>query len=472
MTCSIQYNYARVIKLKKTSQTYFGSDFQCYFLISLLALVFLLLTLETKAQLNNDTINESQDWNIHFQNTVIMQYHPSFHASYSGMNSLKPVEETPTSVTSTLFMGAKIWNGAEVYFNPEISGGAGFSQTTGIAGFPNGEVYRVSDQAPHIYVARLYIRQTFALSDSYKYVKDDINQIAKKLPTSYFAVSAGKFSVMDFFDNNKYSHDPRTQFYNWTLMGNGAWDYPANTRGYTYGLTFELVKPEWALRFGVVTVPTTANGSVMDTKIAKSRAESLEFEQDYSIGGQKGVIRLIGFLTEAQMGNYKQAIDWGLTHNTTSDLAYTRGYGKTKYGMGINIEHNFNDHVGMFFRSGWNDGHNETWAFTEIDRHASIGLSLNGNLWNRKEDNLGIASITNGISKDHRDFLADGGYGFIIGDGKLNYGLENITELYYSFRVSKQSLWLSPDYQFIINPAYNKDRGPVHAFGIRFHAEI
>lgn len=431
-----------------------------------------LSVLTGQAQPKPDTLEKSQIWNFHFQNTAITQYHPAFPSRYSGKNSLLKTAETPISVTATLFFGLKLWNGARVYFNPELSGGAGFSKTTGVAGFPNGEVYRVSDPSPHIYIARLYAEQVFPLSSDYEYMEDGFNQLAQLRPVSYIAVSAGKYSVMDFFDKNKYSHDPRTQFYNWALMGNGAWDYPANTRGYTFGLTFEFVKPEWALRFSTVMVPVKANGSVMDFNLNRSRSEALEFEHKYLLGGQPGAIRLMSYFTQARMGSYKQALAWGIIHNVVPDIDSVNRIGTTKYGFGINIEQSVSKNTGMFFRAGWNDGHNETWVFTEIDRHISTGISLNGSLWNRQDDNIGIAQVINGLSEDHKNYLKAGGYGFIIGDGNLNYRMEFITELYYSFKVPHYTFWITPDYQFIINPAYNKDRGPVHAIGIRIHSEL
>jgi high affinity Mn2+ porin len=435
-------------------------------------IVLVLLSSPLKAQKGSDTINTTQNWNFHFQNTEVGQYHPAFHAKYSGMNSLKPNSETAVSVTSTLFFGAKLFKNTRIYFNPEFSGGSGFSKTTGVAGFPNGEVYRVSDPAPNVYIARFYIEQIFPLSDEYEYIKDDLNQLACKKPSSYVAILAGKYSIMDFFDCNKYSHDPRTQFYNWALMGNGAWDYPANTRGYTFGLTVELVKPQWALRFSTVMLPTTANGSVMDLNVKRSGSESMEFEHKYFIGNQPGTIRLMSYLNEARMGNYRLALEQGVIRSRPPSVDSVHGIGRTKYGYGINIEQEIAKNIGMFFRSGWNDGHNETWVFTEIDRHLSAGLVFAGTLWTRKDDILGIAQVINGLSKDHKDYLNAGGYGFIIGDGKLNYRPEFITEFYYSFKIHDNPFWITPDYQFIINPAYNKDRGPVHAFGLRAHCEF
>lgn len=438
-------------------------------------LIWLLLFFSTfpcLAQTKQDSLKIDRKWNIHFQSTVINQYHPAFPASYSGTNSLNQNPESRTSVSGTLFFGARLWKGAEAYFNPELTGGAGFSQTTGIAGFPNGEVYRVSDANPHIYIARLYFKQVFALSREYEYKEDAINQIASKAPTSYFAISAGKFSVMDFFDNNSYSHDPRKQFFNWALMGNGAWDYPANTRGYTYGVVLEFVKPTLAVRFSSVLVPTTANGSTMDHDILHARSDAFEFEHKYSLGNQTGTIRWMTYLSHARMGNYNEAITWGINHHTTPAIDSVRTTGRTKFGFGVNLEQPLSKSIGIFLRASWNDGKNETWAFTEIDRHLSAGLVVNGASWKRKDDNFGFAQIVNGISAEHRNYLKAGGYGFIIGDGNLNYGNEYISEIYYSFRFFMNGLWLTPDYQLIVNPGYNKNRGPVNAFGLRLHIEI
>jgi high affinity Mn2+ porin len=439
--------------------------------IFLLLLNTFVLLIFTQAESTNDSIVNNR-WNFHFQNTEIYQYHPAFYAKYSGVNSLNNQQENTLSTTTTMFLGLKLWNGAEVYYNPEMSGGSGFSQTRGIAAFPNGEVYRVSDMSPKLYTARLYFKQVFALSNDYQKVDDDLNQLATKLPSSYISLTAGKFSIMDFFDDNSFSHDPRNQFYNWALMGNAAWDYPADTRGYTSGFVVELVKPQWALRFSSVMVPTTANGAVMDGKILHAKSEALEFEHKYNIASQTGVIRLMSFFTQARMGNYKDAIQWGISNNEAPVIDSTNVVGRIKYGFGINIEHNLNDNVGLFLRASWNDGQNETWAFTEIDRAISLGMQLKGDIWSRKNDKIGLALLANGLSKEHEDYLKAGGYGFIIGDGNLNYQPEMIAELYYSLRVKDYPFWLSPDYQFIVNPAYNRDRGPVNVFGIRAHVEF
>ena len=445
-----------------------------YFKAKLELLLFFscLINIQIKAQQPPDSLRKDQSWNFHFQNTVIWQYHPDFQAKYSGTNSLNSQTESTISITGTLFFGSKLWKGATAYFNPEISGGSGFSQTRGAAGFPNGEVYRVSDAAPKVYIGRLFVRQVIPLSNEFKFAEDNVNHVAQKEPTSYVAIYVGKFSVMDYFDGNAYSHDARKQFYNWALMGNPSWDYPANTRGYTYGVVTELVKPKWALRLATVLMPKSANGWIMDPDIANARAQAIEFEHKYNLGSQAGTIHLISYLNQSRMGNYRQAVDWGIDRSTTPAIDSVSQVGRTKYGFGVNIEQALSKNTGFFLRAGWNDGHNETWVFTEIDRHLSLGLSFNGSSWGRDNDILGIAQVVNGISNDHRNYLKSGGYGFIIGDGALTYGLEWITEIYYSFKLPRYGLWISPDYQFIMNPAYNKDRGPIHAIGVRLHAEF
>jgi high affinity Mn2+ porin len=448
------------------------------YLSSLLVLFFILVIISfTNAQedashpYSGDSL-KIEKWNYHFQTTVLTQYHPPIKAKYSGDFSMDTNSEIHTSISATLFFGIRLWKRGQIYFNPELTGGEGFSMTRGIAGFPTGEVYRVSNPSPQVYVARLYLKQVFALSKECPYVGDDFNCLAGKDPESYISLVAGKFSMLDFFDDNKYSHDPRTQFYNWALMGNGAWDYPANTRGYTYGIASELVIPYFSMKLGIVMVANEPNGSIMDKEILRANSSAIEIEKAYMLARQPGIIRLMGYFTQARMGNYRDAIDWGITNDTIPDLSSSRVLGHTKFGFGLNIEQNIGENSGIFFRASWNDGRNETWAFTEIDRAISVGISLGGTLWKMKDDNLGLSLLMNGLSADHRDYLKAGGHGFIIGDGKLNYKPEVIAEIYYSFRFFKELLWISPDYQFILNPAYNKDRGPVHAFGLRIHIEI
>jgi high affinity Mn2+ porin len=414
-----------------------------------------------------DTLT-SERFGCHFQFTGIGQHQLPFNSPYLGKNSLLSHEKLRLSITSTLFAGLRLWRNGEVYFNPELSGGRGLSSTTGVAGFPNGEVYRVGDPEPVITVARIFLRQTFNLGDDRICTESACNQLKSYSASSRLVFTLGKYSIVDLFDCNTYSHDPRSQFYNWSLMSAGAWDYPANTRGYTYAFTAELVRPKWSLRAAAAMVPEVANGPYMDMDIIHANSETIEFDKHYSLKRKPGVVRFIVYNTFADMGNYEDAI---ALNPINPDITLTRKAGRTKTGFVVNAEQEINNALGAFARLSWNDGNNETWAFTEIDHSASIGMRLMGARWKRSSDVFGAAIVVNGLSKEHRAYLAAGGYGFIIGDGKLNYGLESIAEIYYNALLFK-FLWVAPDYQFILNPAYNKDRGPVNVFGLRGHIDI
>ncbi len=437
----------------------------------MLLLLLIFGCIQGRAQLIKDTTVQ-KNWSLHIQATVIPQYHFNFTAKYSGANSLETSEGIKTSITNTYYIGRRLWHNAAIYFNPEIAGGEGLSKATGIAGFPNGETFRIGSATPKLYVARAYLEQKFALSTGTSPVEPDQNQLRENAPDAYIAIRAGKFSLADFFDDNTYSHDPRTDFLNWSLMSAGAWDYPANTRGYTNGLVIELKKPSWALRTAIVQVPEMANGQQLDNKISGAFGTVAEAEKKFSLTTTDNiVIRLGGFYNKARMGNYNEAVQDGIALSMNPDVTATRKYSRNKTGFYINAEQNLKN-GGGFLRYSWNDGNNETWAFTEIDRSLSAGLSFNGLAWKRAEDKWGLAYVANGISAPHRNYLKAGGYGFIIGDGTLNYGIENIFELFYSYHITKLHLVISPDYQFIIHPAYNKDRGPVHITALRLHFEL
>ncbi|WP_299291334.1 carbohydrate porin [uncultured Mucilaginibacter sp.] len=428
--------------------------------------ILLLSVLFLSAQAQIDTLKQ-QRFNLHFQQTVITQTHPGFSAKYSGDNSLSPFHETASSLTTTLFGGARLWKGAQAFFNPEISGGAGFSKTLGVAGFPNGETFRVGSAEPKIYVARAYLTQRFSWGNGQDTLSDDNNQLYGLQSRHYFSITAGKFGMADFFDTNEFSHDPRTQFMNWSLMSNAAWDYPANTRGYVIGAYLDYHQPSWDLRFAVTMVTTTANGSIWDGKIGKANSQTLEYEKRFGFAeDKKGSFRILAFNNNAKMGNYRLAI---AENPTAPDIVSTRAYGRNKLGFGLNADQYLSKDFGVFAKASYNDGRNETWAFTEIDRSISFGGVLNGTSWKRKNDEIGLAFVGNGISAAHRDYLAAGGYGFIIGDGALNYSPEMIAELYYKLNAYQNKVYLTPDYQFILHPAYNSDRGPVHVFSIRAH---
>jgi high affinity Mn2+ porin len=408
---------------------------------------------------------EFEQFSVHFQATATPSGYPAFHADYSGPNSLPRGGEVRTSYSSTVFLGARLWEGGEVYADPEMFGGIAIGHGFGIAGFPNGDLNRVSTSHPTVYLARAFYRQTFGFGGEREKIEADENQLAKTVDVSRLTLTAGKFSAADVFDNNAYSHDPRTQFMNWALFDNGAWDYPADVRGYTIGAAAELNQAQWAARYGIFMEPSVASGAHFDYDIGNAYGQAAEYEQRYQLAGHQGKLRLLAFLNRAHMGDYSRAAEL-----TPPDITLTRRT-STKYGWGINLEQELADGFGLFARLGWADGRREDWAFTEIDRTATLGISLKGTRWRRADDTLGVAGALNGLSGDHRRYLEAGGVGFIIGDGRLSYDLEEIVETYYAARLAK-GLFVTGDVQFVNHPAYNRDRGPVGVFTVRVHYEF
>ena len=404
-------------------------------------------------------------WSLHAQTTFIDQMHPGFNAPYSGMNSLDPEQESRHTLSLTLFLGRTIWPGAALYYDPEVTQGEGLSDTTGIAGFPNGEGSRASSKTPQYATARLFIRQVINLGGALAKVDDDQNQVASIQQENRLTLTLGKMSATDVFDDNAYSHDARTQFLNWALVDDGAWDYPADGKGYTGGFTAEWTFSSQTLRYGIFMEPKVANELPLDDRVDKAFGQALEWEKRYSAGGRPGAFRALAFWNRAHMGLYEAALEGP----QPPDIALSREY-RSKTGAGIDWEQEVLDGVGAFARAGFDDGRTETWAYTEIDRSVSAGLSITGKRWSRADDTVGVAGVANGLSGDHRRYLEKGGYGFIVGDGRLNYDPEEILETYYSFRAAKW-LTITADYQFVKNPGYNHDRGPVNVFAIRAHAE-
>jgi high affinity Mn2+ porin len=409
---------------------------------------------------------DSENWSFHFQATSIGQHHGSFPSLYEGANSLPSHPESRVSLTATIFLAYRVNSWTTLVFDPEIAGGKGFGQVTGIAGFTNGEIPRVSSATPTPYLARAYVQNTWALGPEVEEVSAGPNQLAGTQPACRFTMVTGKFAITDFFDNNTYSHDPRHQFMNWSLMSNGAWDYPADTRGYTIGTIEELAMRHWSLRTAVVMEPTEANGPTFDTRAAKNRGTAVEWETRYRPLRRHGALRILGFENRERAGTFRDA----LLQSGTPDLAPTRRPGTKKYGFGINAEQELADGLGLFARYGWSDGKTEAWAFTQIDRSLSGGISIPGRFWKRAADTVGIAQVRNYLSGDDRSFLAAGGLGFIIGDGRLNYAPESSTEAYYAWHAMRD--WtFTLDYQHVVNPAYNRDRGPVSVATLRVHWE-
>jgi len=411
-------------------------------------------------------------YSAHAQATVVTQIHQHyFTAPYTGPNSLLPNEPSATSMTGTLFLDMRLWeysgSSGELIFNPEIAGGRGFSNVTGIAGFPNEEITRVGVVTPTPYIARLYLRQTWGLGGEQEKIEDAFNQIVGMHDIDRITLFAGKIPATDLVDDNRYAHEARTQFLNWALVYNGAWDYPSNVRGYDYGYGIEFNSKDWAFRYGGFQEPEFANGAPLDPKLLTAMGQVMELEERYTWDENPGHLRLMGYLNHAHMGNYREAL---ALMPVNPNVTLTRAY-RIKFGFGLSWDQELTKDLGVFSRLGWNNGQSETWAFTEIDETASLGMVLKGRCWCRPDDTVGVAVLCNGLSDAHRDYLAAGGLGFIIGDGRLNYGLEEILEAYYNWQVVK---WLSvsPDFQYVVNPGYNRDRGPVAIYALRAHLDF
>ncbi|HEY1760322.1 MAG TPA: carbohydrate porin [Bryobacteraceae bacterium] len=410
-------------------------------------------------------------WNIFWQATSIGQAHDNFHAPYTGPESLSGPAEAEASLTTTLFTGFRLAQYTELYFDPEIAGGKGFSNVDGLANASNGELPRVSSATPKPYLARLYLAQDFGFGDEKEDVESDTNQLGGARPMTRYSIYAGRFTVTDFFDKNSYSNDPRTQFMGWAVMFNGAWDYPADTRGYTWGWVHEFHTRNWSVRYASAAEPKVANGEQFDRRLFRDRGDMFEGERRYAPHKHPGVARLLAFLLHTDSGSYGEALQLAAKNGTTPDINDTLQVGRLKYGVGLNMEQEIAKDVGVFGRLGWNDGKTESFAFTAIDRLATGGVSFNGSRWGRPNDTMATELTVSGLSAVHADYLAHGGLDFLIGDGRLRYGPETIWETYYSARI-REGLFTSLDAQYAVNPAYNRDRGPVWIGSLRLHVEL
>jgi high affinity Mn2+ porin len=408
---------------------------------------------------------KDERFSIHFQATVATQWHPSFSAPYSGMNSMLPGEKAATSIVTDLFAGARLWRGAEVYLQPELAGGRGLSSTLGVAAFPSGEVYRVGDPTPSLVVGRAFLRQTTGLGGGPIQIDSGPNQLAGTRDRDALTITVGKVATTDFVARNPLSSDPHTGFMSWGLWASAAYDYPADTRGYTCGAAADLSIDWWSARFGMFLEPQTANGMDVEWDVSKARGHAGEFEARYTLAGRPGAARVLAFLNTAHMGSYEEALR---ESPVAPDVTATRASGRTKTGFAASANQDLGNGLGAFLRISYNDGQNETWAFTEIDRSIAGGVVQSGSRWGRKDDEAGLALVVSGLSDEHRRHLAAGGYGFIIGDGRLSYAPEVLGEAYYRVALTRE-IALGVNYQPIFNPAYNSDRGPVHVFTGRVH---
>jgi len=415
----------------------------------------------------NSTLPDSQPWNLHIQSTAGAQGHPSFPAEYSGLNSLKPGAQVRDTVSVDVMGGVRLWSGGEFFGDVVIWQGYGLSNTLGVAGFPNGEAFRIGRTYPDAYLCRAFVRETIGLGGEKEAADDEPFELGGTKDVRNLTFTVGHLSAKDIFDNNAYANDSRSQFMNWALMANETWDYPANTLGFTNGAAVELNDRTWAGRLGIFQVSQIANGMRMDWNLAKAWSAVAEIERRYSPGGHAGAVRLLAYDTRAHMGSYQETLNNpSLGENIALNAAY-----RYKYGFGINLEQEIRKDLGAFARLGWSDGKNQTWEFADVDRAATAGLSLKGAWWRRPEDTVGIGLVVNGIGAAHRQYLAAGGLGILVGDGALDYRSERIGEAYYNWKIAKR-FHLTWDYQFAQNPAYNHARGPVNLFALRLHTEF
>jgi hypothetical protein len=381
-------------------------------------------------------------WWLSGQVNLISQTHGRFTSPYQGDNSLRPEREQALSRVWTIYTGVKLPGDTEVLFDVESAGGRGLSDALGLAGFTNLDVVRNPSLG---------------------------SALAAHVPARRIEIRAGKLGMADFFDVNASGSDSHLQFTNWTVDNNGAYDYAADTRGYTYAAIVEYDTPRWSLRFGEALMPTVANGIDMDWKISRARAENLELELHPATGL---AVRLLGYANHANMGSYDEAIHAFLSgQDARPDVVAHRAQGRVKTGAGLNVEYALRPFVRVFARTGWNEGHNESFAYTEVNNSVLAGGDLSGGRWRRSQDRLGLALVSNGLSEPHREYLALGGQGFLLGDGALTYGREDIVETYYTAHLWR-GLSASGGIQYIDHPGYNRDRGPVLVEMLRLHADF
>jgi high affinity Mn2+ porin len=411
-------------------------------------------------------------WEIHGQTTFIFQGYPPFRSPYEGINSLPGVGQSRETWTVSAFLGMRLWQGGELYYNPELLQGFGVADTVGAGGYPNGEAQKSNFPFPRYNTSRLFLRQEVGLGGERVKVESDYGQLAGEKDVSRVTFQVGKFAVHDLFDTNLYAGDPRTDFLNWSIWAAGAFDYPADRVGLTYGITAELNQPRWAARMGYFLVGNEPNSNVFDMNLFARGGYVSELELRFQPWNRPGFAKLGAWLTSTNAGSYNEAVALALaTNQSAADTVAQTRQGRTKYGFYLNLQQEISDALGLFARWSWNDGSSEISAFTDIDQSLSGGMRLKGTSWGRPDDEFGLAAAWNMLSVDQSRFLAAGGLGVLVGDGRLSYAAETVIEAYYGFQMTK-GLIATLDYQLLINPAYNADRGPVHLFAGRLSARF
>lgn len=438
-------------------------------------------------------------WGAHGQATWTWQHKPGFRAAYTGPNSLNARPEASYSATVGASFGFDLWRGAELHLNPEGAAGVPMSRLQGLGGFANGELARTAGKDLHFYLARALVRQTINLSglngqvgvqrgsqsEAQRSSTEDLPaeplQRPARVSTHRLEITAGTMSVLDIFDDNEHAHDARTQFMNWALLTHGAWDFPADARGYTRGLALAWITPQAALRLGRFALPRESNGLELDRSLRRHAGDVAELTLAHTLAGLPGRSRWLLYKNQATMGSYREATALAASKGTTPTLAATRTM-RNKTGWGISLEQQLTEQLGGFIKIAKNNGETETYAFTEIDGSMSAGLTAQGSAWGRPQDAAGVAVAQNRLSAPHRHYLQAGGLGFFLGDGRLNYRPERIIEAYYRWSLPQAlgtntspgalASWLSLGWQHISNPGYNADRGPVQVYSLRMHLEF
>jgi high affinity Mn2+ porin len=443
---------------------------------------------EEKEKKEEEKKPEDRLWNFHAQTTTVAQGDPGFPAQYSGPNSLNSAGERQETLAADLFIGRRLWDGAEMHVDALMWQGFGLTQTFGVEAFPNGDAYKAGTTIPDFMVARWFVRQTFGLGGEQEDIHEDSLNFAGKQDISRLTLTVGRFTPTDNFDNNTYAHDAHTQFLNWAMCANLTWDYPSDSVGYTTGLSMELNQPDWAWRYGWFQMPGQMNGFTAEDRIFKWPGEGsdgefwrswgmmTELERRYKIDGHPGAIRFMTWLDSADFASF--AVATALLRANPPPPNAPQGAGSTipaaafdyrcKYGFGLNWEQEITKNVGVFSRVGWNDGREAAWTYTDANWSVSLGVSIKGATWCRPDDTIGLAGAWSGASPEQQQFLKAGGTGILNGDGNLTYGAEGVLETYYDFAIQKAAHF-TMDYQFVGDPAFNRDRGPVSIFAVRLH---
>jgi high affinity Mn2+ porin len=441
---------------------------------------------EDDEQLTMFPHSETAPWFVAGQANIIFQAHASFHSPYEGTNSFHGAGEYKTSLLGTLYLGYQLGRGvrgetptwSERYNTDfiadfESSGGRGLSQALGLAGFTNLDVVRNPNLGSAPYVARVEFHQTIGFTNEMTEVDRGPLSLATEAPVRRLELRLGKMSLPDVLDINDVLSDSHMQFTNWTVDNSGAWDYAADTRGYTYAGVIEYQDYNWGARYVLAAMPVVANGIDLDWAFSRASGQNWEFELRHGwLPKREGTQRVLAYVNHAHMGNYRESVTRYVEGiDPTPNIHNTEQYGAVKYGFDYNVEQQVTEHLRAGGRFGWNEGQHESFAYTEVDQTVLLGADYDGAQWGRKNDKVGAAFVSNAIKKDHQNYLANGGLGFILGDGRLTYGRETIEESYYNAHAWR-GLYFALGLSHINNPGYNRDRGPVWVPSVRCHVEF